>query len=111
VRALEESIRLNGIGGNAFDWLFMAMARHRLGQPERAREALEKALDWIVHGDERALPDPYIPSPLLWFTKLDLSLFAFEAELLILGRLAPPASVGSTPAQAPTNIREPEHRE
>jgi WD40 repeat protein/tRNA A-37 threonylcarbamoyl transferase component Bud32 len=111
VRALEESIRLNGVGGNAFDWLLMAMARHRLGETERAREALEKALDWIVHGDERALPDPYIPSPLLWFTKLDLSILAFEAETLILGRLAPPAPIGSTQTEFLPFVREPGHRE
>jgi tetratricopeptide (TPR) repeat protein len=83
IRALEESIRLQGHGGNAYDWLFLAMARHRLGQAEEAKAALETARDWIAHGDERAGPDPYLPSPLTWSTRLELEILAREAEALI----------------------------
>jgi tetratricopeptide (TPR) repeat protein len=85
VRALEESIRLNGHGGNAFDWLFLAMARHKLGRSEAAKAALETARDWIAHGDERALPDPYIMSPLSWSTRLELEILAREATALVTG--------------------------
>jgi tetratricopeptide (TPR) repeat protein len=85
VGALEESIRLNGHGGNAFDWLFLAMARHKLGRSEAAKAALETARDWIAHGDERALPDPYIMSPLSWSTRLELEVLAREATSVLTG--------------------------
>jgi hypothetical protein len=42
-----------------------------------------KARDWIAYGDERALPDPYVMSPLPWFTRLELELLLREAESLI----------------------------
>jgi serine/threonine protein kinase len=80
IAALEESIRVNGHGGNAFDWLFLAMAHHRLGHSKQATAALASARDWIAHGDERAIPDPYIMSPLPWYTKLELEILLREAE-------------------------------
>jgi serine/threonine protein kinase/WD40 repeat protein len=80
IAALEESVRKNGHGGNAFDWLFLALAHHRLGRAESARAALAKARDWIAHGDERALPDPYLRSPLPWLTQLELELLLHETE-------------------------------
>jgi WD40 repeat protein len=82
---LEESVRLNGHGGNAFDWLFLALAHHRLGDPKRATAALAAARDWIAHGDARAKPDPYLWSPLRWYTKLELELLLREAERKITG--------------------------
>ena len=57
--------------------------------PLRATAALAAARDWIVHGDERAIPDPYLWSPLRWYTKLELDLLRREAEGRIIG-----ASVG-----------------
>jgi serine/threonine protein kinase/WD40 repeat protein len=85
IRNLEESIRLNRYGGNAYDWLFLAMARHRLGDHAAARAALATARDWIAHGDERAKPDPWVWSPLPWFTRLELGVLAREAGALIDG--------------------------
>jgi serine/threonine protein kinase/WD40 repeat protein len=87
IAALEESVRRNGHGGNAFDWLFLALAHHRLGHGKEATAALATARDWIAHGDERALPDPYVLSPLPWYTKLELELLLREAE----GRISRPA--------------------
>jgi hypothetical protein len=88
ISALEESVRLNGHGGNAFDWLFLALAHHRLGHSKQATAALAAARDWIAHGDERAIPDPYIMSPLPWGTKLELELLLPEAEAQITGAAA-----------------------
>ena len=85
ISALEESVRLNGHGGNAFDWLFLALAHHRLGHSKQATAALAAARDWIAHGDERAIPDPYLWSPLRWYTKLELDLLLREAEGKITG--------------------------
>jgi len=88
IAALEESIRVNGHGGNAFDWLFLALAHHRLGHAKEASTALATARDWIAHGDERAIPDPYLWSPLPWQTKLELELLLREAEAQIIGASA-----------------------
>jgi hypothetical protein len=87
IAALEESVRRNGHGGSAFDWLFLAMAHHRLGQTKEATAALATARDWIAHGDERALLDPYVLSPLPWYTKLEFELLLREAE----GQISRPA--------------------
>jgi hypothetical protein len=56
------------------------MARHRLGHSKEAADALASAREWIAHGDERAIPDPYIVSPLPWYTRLELELLLREAE-------------------------------
>jgi serine/threonine protein kinase/WD40 repeat protein len=82
IAALQESIRVNGHGGNAFDWLFLALAHHRLGHShsKEAIAALATARDWIAHGDERAIPDPYLWSPLPWYTRLELDILLREVE-------------------------------
>jgi hypothetical protein len=81
IAALEQSVRRNGHGGNAFDWLFLAMAHHRLRQTKEATAALATARDWIAHGDESALPNPYALSPLPWYTKLELLLREVEGQI------------------------------
>ena len=43
---LEESMRLRS-GGDPYDWLFLAMARRRLGDHEAARRWLDRSLAWI----------------------------------------------------------------
>jgi tetratricopeptide (TPR) repeat protein len=43
VETLEQNQGANG----AFDWLFLAMAHHRLGHTEKAMEYLDKATAWI----------------------------------------------------------------
>jgi tetratricopeptide (TPR) repeat protein len=49
IAALEESMRLRS-GGDPYDWLFLAMARHRLGDAAEARRWLSRSLGWIeVH--------------------------------------------------------------
>jgi len=51
--ALEKSMRLSS-GGNAFDWFFVAMAKHEL-KTEGARAWYEKAIAWM---DKHAPQDP-----------------------------------------------------
>jgi hypothetical protein len=63
------------------------MAHHRLGHAEEATAALATARDWIAHGDERARDDPYVWSPLPWYTKLEFELLLREAE----GQISRPA--------------------
>jgi serine/threonine protein kinase/tetratricopeptide (TPR) repeat protein len=44
--ALEESMRLRS-GGDAYDWLFLAVVRQRLGDPSDARRWYDRSLNWI----------------------------------------------------------------
>ena len=44
--ALQESMRLRS-GGDAYDWLFLAMVRRRLGDPADARRWYDRSLAWI----------------------------------------------------------------
>jgi eukaryotic-like serine/threonine-protein kinase len=48
IEAIEESIRLRQ-GGDAFDWLFLAMAHYRLGDRDAARRWFEKS---VAHPQE-----------------------------------------------------------
>ncbi len=84
VDALEESMRLRS-GGDPYDWLFLAMARHRLGDAAEARRWLDRSLAWI---EAHAPPDA--------------DLIRFRAEALwLLGPETPTApgrSKGDRPA-------------
>jgi tetratricopeptide (TPR) repeat protein/serine/threonine protein kinase len=46
VVALEKSMALRQ-GGDAFDWLFLAMAQHKLGKPDEARKWYGQAVQWL----------------------------------------------------------------
>jgi tetratricopeptide (TPR) repeat protein len=46
IAALEKSMQLRS-GGDAHDWLFLAMARRRLGDPVEARRWYDRSLAWI----------------------------------------------------------------
>ena len=45
ITALNESTELRK-GGDAFDWYFLAMAHHQLGDAEKAKEWFDKAVQW-----------------------------------------------------------------
>jgi serine/threonine protein kinase len=76
VRAIGESMELQD-GGDANDWLFLAMAHHRLNDPDRASGWLDRALGWIT---THAPNDPLIAQ------------FRDEAESIV--GPAPPAQRG-----------------
>ena len=44
--ALNESMRLRS-GGDPYDWLFLAMAHHSLGDAAEARRWLDRSIGWI----------------------------------------------------------------
>jgi tetratricopeptide (TPR) repeat protein len=50
--ALKESIRLHPSGGDSFDWFFLAMAHHRLGDRVQARRFYDKAVEWMEKHQE-----------------------------------------------------------
>jgi len=43
--SLERSMNLRN-GGDSFDWFFLCLVHHKLGQPEEARQWYEKAMRW-----------------------------------------------------------------
>jgi tetratricopeptide (TPR) repeat protein len=93
-------------GGDALDWLFLAMAHHRLGHAEEARKWLEKA----ITGIDRATQDPpdgaSPDSRIRWWTRLYYGVLRREAEGLIVGSgpgrpKAASAGGADRPAKAP----------
>ncbi|HEY1375672.1 MAG TPA: tetratricopeptide repeat protein [Gemmataceae bacterium] len=80
VAALEKSAELRH-GGDAFDWLFLAMAHHQLGDADQARRRYEQAVAWAAKN--RALLDKNKP------LGDELRRFQAEAESR-LGRAGPP---------------------
>ncbi len=81
--ALEESMRLRS-GGDPYDWLFLAMARRRLGDAAEARRWLDRSLAWI---------EAHAPR--------DEELIRFRAEALRLLGPEMPASPGAARASGP----------
>jgi WD40 repeat protein/tetratricopeptide (TPR) repeat protein/tRNA A-37 threonylcarbamoyl transferase component Bud32 len=80
VKQLNRAIEVHGQGGTANDYLFLAMAQHRLGQAEAAKTSLEKATRWI---DEQTREGPGDQPRLPWNQRLELQLLRGEAETLI----------------------------
>jgi len=98
IEALQKSIDLqdNPKGGDAFQWLFLAMDHQRLGDPQAARWQYEKSVDWISrqHGNDELLG------------------CRAEAEMTLFGNsTAPPtlpvnSTIGTTmPATGPSTTR------
>ena len=51
IETLQKSIQANKDGGFAADFLFLAMAHHKLGHAEEAKQNYAKAIDWLKsHG-------------------------------------------------------------
>jgi WD40 repeat protein/tetratricopeptide (TPR) repeat protein/tRNA A-37 threonylcarbamoyl transferase component Bud32 len=74
VSELNEAVKLHGMGGRTWDFLFLAMAHHQLGQHDEARTWLDKGL-W-VDASEKTLQETQ---------RLELQLLRREAEALIRG--------------------------
>nr|WP_315850942.1 tetratricopeptide repeat protein [Planctomyces sp. SH-PL62] len=80
VRRLEESMAAEGRGGTPFDWLFLAMAHHRLGHAEEARSWLDRS----VRGIEQSADSRDVMDTLAWGDRLALGLLRGEAEALLM---------------------------
>ena len=92
--AWEASLAYRKPRSPAITWFFLAMAHHRLGHAQEARQWLDKAVQWTrkVMKEEQAKADGYALS---WDVRLTLELLGREAEVL-LGPVGKPAP---TPAQ------------
>jgi eukaryotic-like serine/threonine-protein kinase len=81
---MHKAVKLAPEGGTAYDWLFLAMVQHRLGNKAQARLDLDKAVAWMKHnlqaGTDRV---PRWIHPPLWRSRLELELLRQEAEKLI----------------------------
>jgi WD40 repeat protein/serine/threonine protein kinase len=74
ITELDEAIRLQGKGGTAFTFVFLAMAHHRLDQSSMAKK-------WL----ERAGQDIEKNPPANWPRRLEMEILRREAEALLKG--------------------------
>ena len=79
IATLEKSLAASKGQSDGFDLFFLAMARHKLGQIDRARADLDRALRW-----RREHPNPAGPE---WSEELNM--FQAEAEDLLNAALPP----------------------
>jgi WD40 repeat protein/serine/threonine protein kinase len=86
IGSLTDSCAAHGKGGNAYDWLFLAMAHHQLERPDEARKWLTRATAWIDKALREDIADRRTPSPLVWNDRVALGALRREAEELILGK-------------------------
>jgi len=85
IRKFDEAIKVHGQGGTAADWLFLAMAHHRLSHANDAKKWLTKAQQWM---NNPAPEKPTQGTPVFymsptWEQRLELKLIRAEAEGLI----------------------------
>lgn len=64
--AIEKSMEMTK-GGDAFDYLFLAMARWKLGEREEARKLYDRALRWIEKNQKILEKDPTVTEELKRF--------------------------------------------
>jgi tetratricopeptide (TPR) repeat protein len=72
-------------GGDAPDWLFQAMAHHRLGHAEEARKWLDKAVAWIDQRKQLRWEGASSDFLIDWQVRLAYRVLRLEAEGLIAG--------------------------
>jgi predicted Zn-dependent protease len=66
----------------AWDWLFIAMSRQKLGQTDEARRALAEAENWIERTDRRSRGDS-TPTWISWYESIEVAQILKEAKQLI----------------------------
>jgi WD40 repeat protein/serine/threonine protein kinase len=89
IRSMESACKMHQTGGNAYNWLFLAMAHQRLGHGDEGRRWLERATGWLEKAATEKLKDPFNPTPLTWNDRVVLTHLRHEAEGLILGNPKP----------------------
>jgi WD40 repeat protein/tetratricopeptide (TPR) repeat protein len=80
---LHEGMKLQGNGGTAMDWLFLAIANQQLGQTAEAQTWLGKAAAWIDEATRKKPNEALDFRPLSWSQRLELQLLRAEAEAMI----------------------------
>jgi tetratricopeptide (TPR) repeat protein len=93
IARLEEAIAAHGQGGNAYDWLFLAMAHHALGHAAEAGRWLTRAAIWIDRAETGEVTDNRM-GPLTDRNRIELRALRREAEGLI----------GRRPVELPADV-------
>ena len=83
IRTLNDAVKAHPEGGNAFDFLLLALAHGRRGHTEQAHRWLDRADAWIDQAREARITDPSIAIPLSWIQQAELRLLRGEAERLL----------------------------
>ncbi len=73
IRRLDEAIRIRGGEGQPQDWAFLAMAHHRLGHRDEARQWLDRLREYQPSAD-----------PAQFWDELEILLLRGEAEAVVL---------------------------
>jgi tetratricopeptide (TPR) repeat protein len=84
ITVLSENKDTNG----AYDWLFLAMAHHGLGQKRRAEKYLNESLDWIDRYADDLQKGPLFNRDMTWLRRHQLRRLSDEATGLIWGPTA-----------------------
>jgi tetratricopeptide (TPR) repeat protein len=71
--------------GDACDWLFLAMAHHRLGHPDEARAFHDKARQWIAASTRDQPADDSFGPRIWWQNWVRLQVLSREAETTLNG--------------------------
>jgi hypothetical protein len=80
VTRLQDSFAMNPPDGSLNDWLFLAMAHHRLGHADEAKRWLAKVVTWCeVHRDSLVKRET-------WQRRLEIERLRREAQSLIEGQ-------------------------
>jgi WD40 repeat protein/tetratricopeptide (TPR) repeat protein len=82
IRELQRDLRFNTDGTATLDWLFLAMAHHRLGHAAEAQTWLDKATQRLEQ-DDREQSKPTGRARLRWSIRLEGQLLRREAEGLL----------------------------
>lgn len=82
VRKLDEAVKVWGKDDTPWDWLFLAMAHHRLGQVELAKAHFDRAARWLDQRLGKGAAGTPAPA-LFWSDRLELSLLRREAEAVM----------------------------
>jgi superkiller protein 3 len=95
IQTSEAACQVHGSAGNAYDWLFLALAHHRLGRAAEARRWLDKAGPWIERASRGKIADSRTPTPLAWNDRVALEALRREVEALLGAGPAPQTKQGS----------------
>jgi WD40 repeat protein/Flp pilus assembly protein TadD/tRNA A-37 threonylcarbamoyl transferase component Bud32 len=83
VKQLNAAIKLQGQGGTPGDWLFLAMAHHRLGDPKAAKKWLDQSAAWLDRVSPEKLKANALAQRLPWDRLLEIELLRREAQALL----------------------------
>ena len=68
------------------DWLFLAKAHHRAGNPKKARSYLVRAAAWIEEAEQRERPGDEERQWYGWFEPVEVQALRREAQAVRGGR-------------------------